>query len=303
MNFKICILASLLCALPFKAAAQGGEAMTFATFPHSAATEAQAGAGALLSGSAWSAFANPAAGLYSRGGAAASIDSKNASSYLYTNAAAVVKLGKRISVQAGFSKGFGKEYDVYTSPGKPSGTFTPSQMTAGFGAGFLLTEAIGIGANVRIAQETLAPEVAHQATSADVAVSYCRGIIAASAGVYSLGSSIYYGNTEFKLPTAAVLDASIAALNTEAIKLNASLMARYNLSGAAGIALGAEFGIKDMVFARAGYLVAGEGYYIPSHLSAGLGLKFKKITADFAFLTASGTPLDGSFTAGLGIAF
>lgn len=287
MKRYIVFLASLfISVLPAAAGEPGFEALPFLRLSRdpSAIT---GGSAQLFSSRAYSVFTNPAlpfssdegvdvALSYARWGSSGSNEIDFGGAYA---------LSERFSLSLGFSYGMNPSYDVYNKLGALSGTFTPTDMTAGLGAGFRISDVLTLGANVKFASSKLSDAYSYSAVAGDVFATMEFSGLVASVGVSTLGTPVESQKTgKYSLPASAALGLGYGAAAGEALELRAQLTADYYFSGALAAGAGAEAVIKDMVSLRFGYDYGGESV-IPSHASAGIGFRFSGFRIDATLLT------------------
>ena len=123
-----------------------------------------------------------------------------------------------------------------------------------------------------------------------------------AAGVANFGSGVKSESGQASpLPSSARLAASYE-LALGPGTLGAALDADYYFAGKFGVSAGLQYGLWDMIYARAGYRYASQGAVYPSHLALGLGFRWKWLCLDVYYLTAN-AQLGGSLGAGLSIRF
>lgn len=294
-----------LAMVSVSAAAQTSEAVPFVRIGHNAAREAMAGAGIVSdSYAAWAAFENPAAAVFtgSKSSSAASFQSWAPNGFTELSFGEGFKPFDKLIVSVGVNYGLGKEMDMYDESGKKSGTFTPNHMVASLGAGYLITPAISVGANLHYAAEKLTEKVSYGVASADVFVQYNANGLKGALGVSSLGSGVISNKgIVYHLPTSAKLGLGYEG-NSGALNFGAYADLDYFIySGGIGASVGADVCFKDMLSVRAGYHYGNQACLFPSYASFGLGAKFSGITLDVAYLL--GGVMSGTLALTLGYAF
>lgn len=214
------------------------------------------------------------------------------------------KFSDRMGLSLGFASQTGEAYDELNGDGSVVGSITPKDMVIAAGFGFGLSESLSFGLNARFAKQTLAPDASYNGVSGDVYVLYRpMDALSLTAGVSTLGSSVKsVTKKSFSQPASARFGATYRLSLAEEHAIEANLGADYYFSGNYGVAVGAEYGWKGMVFARAGYRMASKEAVIPSHAGIGLGAKWNGIRLDVSFLTAS-KALGNTLAVGLGYSF
>lgn len=288
--------------------AQDAQALLFTRFERNPRTAAFAGAGtASVNGMSYSAF-RQAAVLTQSGKTldagfnfqmlkpGEALDKTNS-----FNLGAAVNLGR-----FGFSLGGALQRGVTED------NFTPSQKLLALGLGFaIIPGKLSIGLNARLAKESIfkdpetGNELALNGFSADFSALYCiNDAFSATLGVATLGNSVKgsEGTDPTPQPASAYLGGSWHP-TFDQHSLELMLDGEVYFAGSATVALGAEYGFKNMLFARAGYRLAGR-YGVPSHLALGLGFQFAGFRLDASYITLSQNKvLDNSFSVGLGYSF
>ena len=219
------------------------------------------------------------------------------------NASAGVKLGSRLAVKAFFSNDKASDsYSVIDDTGVASrASYTPSDMFVGGGAAFaIIPEKLSLGADVRYMKSSLTKKVSYTATSFDIVAAYKTGALTAAAGVNSLGSAEIAGSSEYELPTSVMLGAEYAGNFGSSTFVGAAQVNCF-FKGGLRAGVGAEYGFKDMLFARVGYNFGGKTA-IPSFLSLGIGAKFFGVSLNAAYLI-SDMGAGNTISAGLGFSF
>lgn len=198
----------------------------------------------------------------------------------------------------------GEAYSVIGADGAAGKVFTPKDLILSAGMGFRIGESFSLGLNARFAKQTLAEGVSYNGFSGDLYALYrLSPAFDLTAGISTLGTKVKSASgKEFSQPASARFGATYRLSLAEEHAIEANLGADYYFSGNYGVAVGAEYGWKGMVFARAGYRMASKEAVIPSHAGIGLGAKWNGIRLDVSFLTAS-KALGNTLAVGLGYSF
>ena len=294
---------ALALMLPVASKAQesvpANEAFGFMGFPRSAVSSGMAGAGcALTSGSAALAtFDNPAVLPVAVG----KIDAGVVYSHTLSNnlgGGVALRLGKGFAVSAAVLdqihpvKDFGGSY----------GTFAPNDLVVAGGFGFSIAGHVSFGLSVRYVNQKLMSDYSLSSVVFTAMAQYRLAGFNVAAGIANFGSGVKSesGSTS-PLPASARLAASYEfALGPGTF--GAALDADYYFSGKIGVSAGIQYGLWDMIYARAGYRYASQGAVFPSHLALGLGTKWKMLQLDVHYITAN-AQIGGSLGAGLSIRF
>lgn len=167
-----------------------------------------------------------------------------------------------------------------------TGSFTPSDLLAGLGASYAITDFLSVGVCAKYLSSSLAPDYNYSGIFAVLSATYARNALRAGIAVSDLPSA---------LMIKAGASYTIAGL-TPAVEVDIPSGGGISASGSL------EYGIVDIVFLRAGYHYGSQGAALPSYASLGLGVKFAGFALDAAYLLASDT-LGGSLMAGLSYSF
>lgn len=302
MKKVLLTLTAFVAWMPFLAAQ---DALPFTRIDRNPVTSAFAGAGAAFPGTAaYGAFGNAALLPFFDGTLDASLSYQRWSPGLapshHVNTGIAYKITPRVGLALGYSLENGASYDVYESPGTPSGIFYPKSHVIALGAGVGISETLSVGVNVRYARDVPAPEQVFGGVSADVFAAFQPlQSLRIAAGVSTLGTRVA-GN--WKQPASARAAVNWGTVLGEEHALAVMADADYYFSGHFSAAAGLQYAWRQMLFARAGYRLAPEGCVIPAHLALGLGFRFHGIGLDVSYLTAS-SPLGNTLNIGLGYSF
>ncbi len=215
----------------------------------------------------------------------------------HINVGSFFRIGQRVMAGVAGSYLADRPTDITNYNGTVTGSFTPNDIIARAGVSFLLTDALSIGISGKFIRSSIASDMSGTAFGGDVSLSYRRGALSAAAAVCNLGSSISYGSESYSMPAYARAGAAYSVAG-----LTLSAEADYLFEGAFSAAAGAEYGIADIAFLRAGYHYGAKDKGLPSFASAGLGVKFAGVELNAAYLLASET-LGGTLLLGLGYSF
>lgn len=207
------------------------------------------------------------------------------------------KLGDKFALGFGGRLYSSKELAVTNLNGATISTFTPKDIVGNLALSYRVLDGLSVGVAGRFISSSIGPDLSGTAFGADVSVSYARGSLGVSAALCNLGTAISYGGTSYSMPMLARVGAVY-----EWAGLKVSGEADYLFDGAFAASAGAEYGIADIAFLRAGYHYGSSDKGLPSFASAGLGLKYAGVEFNAAYLFASET-LGGTITFGLGYSF
>ncbi|MBR4735361.1 MAG: hypothetical protein IK052_04645 [Bacteroidales bacterium] len=304
MKVRHIILSALALALSWTVMAQeesipANEAMDFLGFPRGAAISGMAGAGsALTSGTAaFSAFDNPAVLPVAVG----KIDAGVLYSHTLSNNAGggvALRLGPGFAVSAAVVDQFHPVQDF----GGSYGSFAPNDLMIALGAGISFARHFSLGLSARIVREKLMADYTLTGTAFTAMAQYRTAGLNIAAGIANFGPGVKSESGNISpLPASARLAASYE-LPLGPGTLGAALDGDYYFAGKFGVSAGIQYGLWDMIYARAGYRYASTGAVLPSHLALGLGVRWEWLSLDIYYLTAN-AQIGNSFGAGLSIRF
>ena len=294
MAFAAALFAAVL---PAVAGGAGFEALPFLRLQRdpSALT---GGAAQVYASKAYSVFSNPTLSVGGGGDLALSYSRWGASGSNGFDACGAFGLSERFSLGLGFSYGLNPAYDLFDG----AGMFTPTDMIAGIGAGFKITDVFSVGANARYALSKLTETYSYGAFSGDLFVAIDLSGFTATAGVSTAGPAVQSVSTgSYNLPSSASLGLGYESVLGDALSARSQLTVDYYFSGALAAGFGTEAVIKDMVSLRLAYNYGGESV-IPSYTSAGIGFDFSGFRVNAA-LFLSGGDVGNSIVFSLGYSF
>lgn len=310
--FRISLSAICLGLVAFGASAQNDHdvAMEFAAGSYNPVSAAMGNTGlASVSSTAWSALSNSAVlplakqkfdvqAVYQSWAPDAVKSSNIAAGLAY-------RFGKNFGMSLAFGSNGGEKFNIIDEDGFMTGkSFTPKDMQLALGAGVGFAKFLSAGVNLKYLSQKIAPKASYSAFAADVFVMarFAPLGLNVTAGISNIGSSVKADNGDsFSLPAAANAAASFnKGFGKHSLGVNADL--NYFFCGDFTAALGAEFGLYDIAFIRAGYHYGAEAAVLPSFATVGLGVKFLGIKLNFAYLLGNDS-LKGSMTLGLGYQF
>lgn len=309
MKWKMYIIVAWL-LLPSVALAQetvpANEVFPFLAQPRSVALEGMAGAGSASTSAsaAMAAFDNPAMLAFAPAKLDAAISYGRwapASQNTLSNnlgAGVAVRLGRRFAISAGAVMQLRPQQDF----GAAYGVYSPKDLMVGLAASLAFSEHVSLGVNGRYVRQQLMQDYAIGSAVFSAMLQYHLKGLNVAAGVANFGSGVKSESEKTApLPTSARLAASYEfPLGPGAF--GAALDADYYFTRKLGVSVGVQYGFKDMVFVRAGYRYASTGAAYPSHLSVGLGAKWKGLGLDISYVTAN-TQLGNSLCAGISYRF
>lgn len=185
----------------------------------------------------------------------------------------------KYGVSVGLSLDRGRRYDVYDASGLSAKEYVPSSLMLSAGGAWRFMPWLSVGAAAKYINQSVAEGTAVEAFSFSAYASARFGSLMVSAGVSEIGPKVL---GEYELPASVSAGASWSkAFGDHGVF--AAGEADYYLKGAFRAAVGAQYGYKNMVFARAGYNLGG-GSPVPGFFSVGLGGEYKRICLDLAYL-------------------
>ena len=296
---KRIIISLILPALA--AVAASAQSMPSLLIPGDPVSASVAGSGIAREATAFAVNDNASAMSLSSGTFAASASygmwAPEAADSRLVNAGAYCRLGARAAL--GFSGSYiiDRQMNITGSDGIVTGTFSPKDIVARVGFSYLITDCLSAGVTAKMIYSSIGPDISGTAFGGDISVMYRQGALSAAAAVCNLGTAINYGGASWSMPAYAKAGAAYSVIG-----LTLSAEADYLFEGAFAAALGAEYGIADIAFLRAGYHYGARDKGLPSFASVGLGVKYAGVELNAACLLASRT-LANSLLLGLGYRF
>lgn len=271
-----------------------GQSVAFLNINTDARSLGLAGSAVALDGSAFAAD-NNIASLGSGVGVSYTMWQPKVAGSSIISAGAGYTFGK-LSIGLDFKNFSQKEIAVTSSNGQNKGLFKPSDMAIGLGAAYHLDN-LSFGLNAKFVNSKLGADFKASAVAFDLGVRYSKDALSAGIAVNNLGGKVKYDETPYALPS--ILKAGAAYKLSDLL-----LSAQFDMcfKSGMGFSLGAEYGFKDMLFARAGYRYGNGINALPSFASVGLGAKFVGINIDITYLLAS-PGLANTLMFGLGYSF
>lgn len=170
-----------------------------------------------------------------------------------------------------------------TTTGAPAGEYKPSELALELLFGYQISESFAAGLSAKYVSSKFAKELGGGGIALDLSAAYSFGALTADLAVCNLGPALKYDLSSYALPSYAK-----AGLKYDfTTSFNACAEASYLFSGAFNASIGAEYGIADIAFLRAGYHLGSKSKGLPSFASMGLGVKLAGIHLDAAYLLAS----------------
>ncbi|MBQ2502515.1 MAG: hypothetical protein II599_06065 [Bacteroidales bacterium] len=303
MKVRHIILAAMVLSLSWTVKAQesipANEAFDFLGFPRSVALSGMAGAGSAMTSSpaALSAFGNPAVLPVSVGKVDAGIIYSHTRSNNVGGGVAV-RLGKGFAISAAVVD----QLHPMTDFGGSYGSFAPNDLIVAGGAGISFAGHFSLGLSVKYVQQKLMADYSLSSVALTAMAQYRLAGLNVAAGVANFGAAVKSeSGQESPLPASARLAVSYE-LALGPGTLGAAVDGDYYFAGKFGVSAGIQYGLWNMIYARAGYRYASQGAVYPSHLAVGLGFSWKWLCLDVYYLTAN-AQIGNSLGAGLSIRF
>ena len=202
--------------------------------------------------------------------------------------AGMYKISDKIGVALDFKYLMLPSYSGVTGNGADvrDSEFKPSEMGIAAGFSYAVLDCLSAGLTLRYAGSTLAPEAKAGVFGTDIGVYFRKNAISAGLSVNNLGTKVKYSETAYAQP---MLVRAGAGYDLEVGSSSLLFAAQADVIFAGGVMAGAgcEYAFKDMIFARVGYHYGNAANAVPSHGSAGLGVKIAGVCLDVAYLYGS----------------
>lgn len=284
-------------------------AMEFAGILRNPATSGTGYAGtASSSAMAWSSFDNPAAMSFYKDRFDAGIFYQNwqpeygKSLNLGTGLAFRTKKGFGLS--GGFMMQQGQKMEILDQSGNAKGSFTPKDMQFNLGLGFKAAHLVSIGINLKGFTQELSKDDKSFAFGADLFAMTKVSDFNITLGVANVGTPVKASSGQsFNLPSSVRFGGAYCKTFAETHNIEAVLDADYYFfAGGFSAAAGAQYGWRDMLFARAGYHLGTSNSLLPSFASVGLGAKYFGVRLDVSYILGNEV-LKNTLSVGLGYTF
>lgn len=218
------------------------------------------------------------------------------------NLLAAFKVGDKLGINLEGAFQQGNEIPQVNESGIPgSKSLRPQDLLAGLGVGFAFTENLSAGVSARFASTSIESGSSYSAVGADAFVMYHAESLSATVGVANLGTPVESKGQTYPLPASVKAGVGYRKdFDQNALRLAAD--ADYFFVGGFGAAAGAEFGIKDRFFLRAGAHLGSGKAPLPTYVTLGAGVQFSGFHLDLCWMTANPV-LGNTLHAGLGYQF
>lgn len=208
------------------------------------------------------------------------------------------KIGDKLALYAEGKDFMDKPYSTSGEEGSVKGTFKPYDLIIGLGAEYRITDALSAGLTLRSVTSALAEKNTGSSFCGDIFVRYGGEKWGVELAGRNIGTNINYGEGSYAIPSLVGVDGFYKPLEG----LTVAGEADYLFSGAIMAGIGAEYGFKDIAFARAGFHYGDPAKALPAFLSLGIGGKYAGFRLDGTFLLLSET-LGNTFLVSLGYEF
>ena len=217
--------------------------------------------------------------------------------------AGMYKISDKIGVALDFKYLMMPSYSGVTGNGSDirDSEFKPSEMGLAAGFSYAVMDCLSAGLTLRYSGSKLAPEAKAGVIGTDIGVLFKKNSISAGLSLNNLGTKVKYSEVAYAQPMLVKVGAGYD-LEMGVSELSFAAQADVLFAGGVMAGAGCEYAFKDMIFARVGYHYGNAADVVPSHGSAGLGLKVAGITLDLAYLYGSKT-LANSMCVSLGYSF
>lgn len=179
--------------------------------------------------------------------------------------------------------------------------FTPKEFGLSAGFSYAFIDCLSAGLSLRYAGSSLASDANAKVFGADLGVFFKKNALSAGLSLNNIGTKVKYSQTAYSQPMLVKMGAGYN-LEMGSSELFFSAQADVLFAGGVMAGAGCEYSFKDMVFARAGYHYGNAVNAVPSHGSAGVGIKVVGVSLDVAYLYGSKT-LANSLCLSLGYSF
>lgn len=208
------------------------------------------------------------------------------------------KIGDKLALYAEGKDFMDKPYSISGDEGSVKGTFKPYDLIIGLGAEYRITDALSAGLTLRSVTSALAEKNKGGSFCGDIFVRYGGEKWGVELAGRNIGTKISYGSDSYAIPSLVGVDGFYKPLEGLTVAGEADLL----FNGALMAGVGAEYGFKDIAFARAGFHYGGPAKALPAFLSLGIGGKYAGFRLDGTFLLLSET-LGNTFLVSLGYEF
>lgn len=219
--------------------------------------------------------------------------------------AGYLQINDRIGIATGFRNFSYPKITITNINGYITGEFQPVEYSADIGIAYKIISNLSLSANISyISSDMGGPSVAN-AVAIDFGAAFRFENFSVALTAKKIGSKINYGYSPYHLPSTVSLGAAYNIISSSNNKVTVMGTLNYLLpqgsSGVAGAA-GIEYSFMNRVALRGGYRLGNRTIDEPDYLSAGVGINFYGVSADFAYLfTGQESPLLNTLSISLSV--
>jgi hypothetical protein len=184
---------------------------------------------------------------------------------------------KKLGIGLGFLKTTVSDIEVRNTPGVPIDKFNADNFSGGLSLSYEVYKNLSLGVTGKLIYEKIYIDEA-SGFGMDIGANYIFKNLSIAAVVSNLGSINELKTVSTKLPTALRFGASYLYIKDNLSITGAADAYKVLDGGTFHGHFGAEGGYKDFIFLRAGYQTG----YDNKGFTAGMGLKYKTLTLDYA---------------------
>lgn len=212
-----------------------------------------------------------------------------------------VKLNSRLSIALGYRYEALPKQDIINNEGNMDGSFTSNGMSIDLGVAYSLITNLAIGVNIRHTNVSIY-EMKSSSFLADIHLFYKYKRFNGGLVINNLGSEKNLILSPVNIKVAgeySILSDNIQHQLTSHLQLGYILPEEYaSLVGGVGL----EYGYISSYFIRVGYNYADYTKYTPDNVSVGIGVEFKSIALNAAYLISTNNvagSINNTFKVGL----
>jgi hypothetical protein len=220
--------------------------------------------------------------------------------------AGFMKLGSKSALSFGYRKIGYSSFSIIDDNGNYTGTFTPKESSIGLGFSYEVQTNFSAFANIQFISSDMGGSEVGKAVAFNFDFQYkMNNNLNFGAKLSNLGSKIDYGYSSYSLPTNIAFGAGYKLLINDKNHINGFADFGYFISSASiGGGIGVEYIYSNFVFIRVGSHYGNKEKGIPSYVSSGLGVEYKGLSIDFAYLIGGKeSPIANSYSVSFAYAF
>lgn len=184
---------------------------------------------------------------------------------------------KKLGIGIGLLKTTISDIEVRNTPGEPLEKFSADNFSGGISLSYEVYKSLSVGITGKMLYEKIFIDEA-SGFGVDIGANYIYNNLSVAAVVSNMGSMNPLRYSETKLPTSLRFGASYVYKKDNLSITGAADAFKVLDGGSFHGHFGAEGGYKDFIFLRAGYQTGYEN----KGFTAGVGLKYKSLTLDYA---------------------